>query len=70
MCSNADYIQDGHNGLNHVQLRFNAAYQPVMQRELYSYAGYNRAINRDVIKYSGMSRQVTFSGGVGLTYLF
>ena len=68
---NADYIPDGHNGLNHVQLRVNAAYQPVLQIELHSYVGYNQAINRDAIKYAGDEPLGDFFwGGVGLTYLF
>ena len=67
MGANADYVPDGHNGLNHVQLRVNAAYQPVMQIELYSYAGYNQAINRDVIKYAGDEPLGDFFwGGVGV----
>ena len=71
MGANADYIPDGHNGLNHVQLRVNAAYQLVMQIELHCYAGYNQAINRDAIKYAGdESLGDFFWGGVGLTYLF
>ena len=71
MGANADYIPDGHNGLNHVQLRVNAAYQPVMHIELHSYAGYNQAINRDAIKYAGDELLGDFFwGGIGMTYLF
>ena len=55
----------------HVQLRANAACQPVMQIELHFYAGYNQAINRDTIKHAGDEQLGDFFwGGVGMTYLF
>lgn len=68
---NADYVPDGHNGLNHFQLRVNVSYHPVKPLELYVYTGYNLAINRDAIKYTGDELLGDFLlGGVGLTYLF
>lgn len=68
---NAEYVPDGHNGLNHFQLRANASYHPAKPMELYVYTGYNRAINRDATKYAGDELLGDFFlGGVGLTYLF
>lgn len=68
---NAGYVPDGHNGLNHYQLRANASYHPMKQIELYAYTGYNVAIDREVNKYAGdeLLRDF-FWGGVGITYLF
>ena len=68
---NAEYVPDGHNGLNHFQLRANASYHPAKPMELYAYTGYNLAINRDAIKYAGDEQLGDFVlVGVGLTYLF
>jgi hypothetical protein len=68
---NAGYIPDGHNGLNHFQLRANVSYHPATQIELYVYTGYNVAINRDAIKYAGDELLRDFSwSGAGFSYLF
>ena len=68
---NAGYVTDGHKGLNHTQVRFNVAYQPSTQTELYAYTGYNVAINRDVEKYPGDESLADFFwGGAGFSYLF
>jgi len=66
---NAEYVPDGHNGLNHFQLRANTSYRPVKPMELYTHIGYNLAISRDAIKYAGDELLADFLlGGVGLTY--
>jgi hypothetical protein len=68
---NAEYVPDGQNGLNHFQLRTNAAYLPATQTELYAYVGYNVAIDQDSVQYAGDELPGDFFwGGVGLTYLF
>jgi hypothetical protein len=68
---NAEYIPEGHNGLNHVQLRANISYIPVVQVELNAYTGYNQAINRNAIQYADDELLRNFFwGGVGLTYHF
>lgn len=68
---NADYIPDGHNGVNHFQLRTSASYHPGRQIEVYAYAAYNIAINQDAMTYAGdeLLRDF-FWGGIGFTYLF
>lgn len=69
--ANAEYVPDGHNGLNHFQLRANVSYYPLTQLELYAYTGYNLAINRDAVKYAGDETLTDLLwGGIGLTYLF
>ncbi len=68
---NAEYVPDGHNGLNHFQLRANASYYPDDNVELYAYTGYSLAINRDAVKYAGDELLGDFFwGGIGLSYLF
>lgn len=68
---NADYIPDGHNGLNNFQLRLDVAYQPITQMEVYAYTSYNQAINRDAANYAGDELLDDFFwGGIGLTYRF
>ena len=68
---NAGYVNDGHTGLNHLELRANASYLPVLQVELYAYTGYNAAINRDAIQYAGDELLGDFFwGGVGIVYVF
>lgn len=69
--ANAEYIPDGHNGLNHFQIRADVSYLPVLQMEFYGYAGYNQAINRDAVQYAGDELLDNFFwGGLGLIYLF
>lgn len=68
---NSEYVSDGHNGLNHFQLRAQASYHSGRQIELYTFAGYNLAINREPEKYAGDGQLKDFFwGGIGLTYLF
>ena len=68
---NAVYVPDGHNGLNHFQLRTYASFLPATQIELYANVGYNVAINLDSVQYAGDELPGDFFwGGVGLTYLF
>ena len=68
---NAGYISDGHTGLNHLQLRANTSYLPVVQVELYAYAAYTAAINRDAILYAGDELLGDFFwGGAGFVYVF
>jgi hypothetical protein len=68
---NAEYIPDGHNGLNHFQLRAHASYLAEKQTELYAFVGYNVAINRDSVQYAGDELLGDFFwGGVGISYIF
>jgi len=68
---NADYVADGHNGLNHAQLRGNIAYRVMDKLEVYAYSGYSLAINRDRQRYAGDELLRDFGwGGVGVTYRF
>jgi len=68
---NAKYVSDGHNGLNHFQLRAQASYHSGRQIELYTFVGYNLAINPEPSKYVGDEQLKDFSwSGIGLTYLF
>lgn len=68
---NADYVTDGHNGLNHFQLISNIAYHPDTQMELYAYAGYSMAINRDANRYIGDELLDNFLWtGIGFTYRY
>lgn len=67
---NAEYVPDGHNGLNHFQLRANASYHTVKHMELYAYTGYNLAINRDAVKYAGDELLGDFLLGVLVLHLF
>jgi hypothetical protein len=69
--ANAGYVSDGHHGLNHAQLRSNLSFNPLMNLEVFGYAGYNRAIERDEIRYSGdEALDDFFWAGIGLNYLF
>lgn len=68
---NAGYVPDGHNGLNHAQLRANATFQPLHNMDIYAYAGYNKPINRDENRYPGDALlRDFFWGGAGMTYRF
>ena len=69
--ANAGYVTDGHDGLNHVQLRANVAYQSSERIGIYAYVGYNRAIDRDATRYAGDELLDNFFlGGTGMTYRF
>ena len=68
---NGEYIANGHNGLNHFQLRANAAYHALKQMEIYAYAGYNKAIHRDISRYiDDASLDDFFWSGIGMAYRF
>ncbi|MFW2373363.1 MAG: hypothetical protein ACN4GM_09615 [Gammaproteobacteria bacterium] len=68
---NSGYVTDGHDGLNHFQMRANMAYHPLEKMEVYAYVGYNRAIDRDVSRYVGDELLGNFFwSGVGITYRF
>ena len=58
--ANAGYVADGHDSLNHFQLRAYVCFCLRGQLELYTYIGYNQTIKRDVFRYTG----------VGFNYLF
>lgn len=68
---NADYVVDGHNGINHGQLLARASYLVNKEIELYAYSGYNLAIHRDRRRYAGdeLLRDF-FWGGIGMSYRF
>lgn len=69
--ANAGYVSDGHDGLNHFQVRSTIAYHSLKQMEIYAYAGYNRAIDRDATRYAGDELLDNFFlGGIGITYRF
>jgi hypothetical protein len=69
--ANDGYIIDGHDGLNHFQLRANVEYEPVKNVQLYALAGYTRAINRDAYNYAEDETLGNFVwGGIGFIYLF
>jgi len=69
--ANDGYVIDGHDGLNHFQLRANVEYNPVADIELYALAGYTRAINRDADNYADDESLGNFVwAGVGFVYLF
>lgn len=64
---NDGYIPDGHNGLNHLQIRLDLAYYPVSRLELLSYAAYNVAIDREPDRYEeDQALRSFFWVGVGL----
>ena len=68
---NTGYVTDGHKGLNHFELRANAAYPPFRQAELYAYTAYNVALNKDAEKYAGDELLGDFLwAGIGFIYLF
>jgi len=69
--ANDGYIADGHNGLNHVQLRLELAYYPTPHLEIVPYAAYNFAIEREPDRYADdhLLRDF-FWGGVGIIYHF
>lgn len=69
--ANDGYIVDGHNGLNHVQLRLDLAYYPAPYLEIVPYAAYNIAIDREPDRYPDdhLLRDF-FWGGIGIIYHF
>ena len=69
--ANDGYVIDGHDGLNHFQLRANIEYEPVKNVQLYSLVGYTRAINRDAYNYAEDETLGNFVwAGIGFIYLF
>jgi hypothetical protein len=69
--ANAGYVPDGHDGINHAQLRANIDYNPSARLEFYGYIAYNQAVNRDAVRYSGDELLGNFAwAGAGLAYRF
>jgi hypothetical protein len=68
---NEGYIPNGHNGLNHLQLRLNLALYQIPCIEIVPYAAYNFAIDRDSERYIGdTTLRDFFWGGIGFIYHF
>ncbi|MFC1761670.1 hypothetical protein ACFL6U_06280 [Planctomycetota bacterium] len=64
---NNGYIVDGHNGLNHTQLRVGLTLYPVSRLEIRSYAAYNFAINRNPERFTeDLSLRDFLWGGIGI----
>ena len=69
--ANEGYISDGHNGLNHVQLRLSLAFYPAARVEIVSYAAYNVPINREPKRFADdLSLHHFFWSGIGVTFHF
>jgi hypothetical protein len=68
---NEGYVSNGHNGLNHVQLRLNMAFYPVACIEIVPYVAYNFAIDSEPERYAGdATLRDFFWGGIGVVYHF
>ena len=68
---NFGYVTDGHDGINHAQLRINLYYTIMKEMDVYAYTGYNLAINRDINRYAGDELLADLLwGGMGLSYRF
>lgn len=68
---NEGYVPDGHDGLNHVELRLNMAWYPVYRFEIAPYIAYNFAIDSEPERYAGdASLRDFFWGGIGVVYHF
>jgi hypothetical protein len=68
---NEGYVPNGHNGLNHAQLRLNLAYYPVPCIEIMPYVAYNFAIDREPERFTGdITLRDFFWGGIGVIYHF
>jgi hypothetical protein len=68
---NAGYISDGHNGLNHLQLKAEISYFYTKDSEFTAFTAYNIPINRDAARYTGdASLNKFFWSGIGLSYYF
>ena len=68
---NEGYVPNGHNGLNHVQLRLNLALYPVPCIEIMPYVAYNFAIDSEPERFAGDTTLHDFMwGGIGIAYHF
>ena len=68
---NGGYVPNGHNGLNHLQLRLNLAFYPVSRIEIVPYMAYNFAIDREPERFTDdISLREFFWGGIGVIYHF
>lgn len=66
---NADYINDGHNGINYAQLHANVHYQIHNKIALYAYSSYSLAINKNSQHYLGDEHlNNIFWYGLGVRY--
>jgi hypothetical protein len=69
--ANDGYVIEGHDGLNHFQLRAYLNYHPVTNVEFYALAGYSQAIDKDVDNNAEDESLGNFVwGGIGFIYLF
>lgn len=68
---NQGYVSDGHDGANHLELRFAGAYSLTDAITLTAHLSYNFALDRDAARYSGdeLLRDF-FHVGIGLAYDF
>jgi len=68
---NEGYVPQGHDGLNHAQLRLNLAYYPAPRIELTSFAAYNIAIDSDPQRHpEDENLHDFFFAGLGIVYHF
>lgn len=68
---NGDYIDTGHNGLNHGRLRLNASYAVTKSIELTAHASYSHAIDAQPGLYPGdATLKDTFWSGIGAVISF
>ncbi len=67
---NQGYIVDGHEGVDHAQIRLGMAYHSSAQYELVAYISHSHAINKN-LSMSGDTNLKNYSlGGVGFTWRF
>lgn len=68
---NAGYVADGHDGVNHAQLRASISYQLMEHMEVYAIAVHSVAIDEDAGRYTGdeFLRDESW-GSAGLSYRF
>jgi hypothetical protein len=68
---NEGYVPDGHQGLNHLQLRLNMAWYPASRIEITPYLAYNFAIDRQPERFADdATLRDFFWGGIGVIYHF
>jgi len=69
--ANEGYVPNGHDGLNHVQLRLNLAYYPASRIEIVPYVAYNFAIDSEPERFADdLTLHDFFWGGIGFVYHF
>ena len=69
--ANDGYVAEGHNGLNHAQLRLDLAYYPVPYLEIVPYVAYNFAIDRDPERFpDDHTLRDFYWAGIGVIYHF